>query len=149
MAIWHDSFPIELVRQQSQNTLISLLGIEIIEAGDEYLKGRMPVDERTYRPARMLHGGASAVLAETLASWGALYVVDRARYHCVGLEINANHVRAVASGFLLGVARPLHLGRSTQIWDVRITDEQDRLVCVSRVTMAVLKTESRASNERG
>ncbi len=144
MPIWHDSFPLELVKQQSRDTLISLLGIELVEAGDDYLKGRMPVDARTHRPARMLHGGASVVLAETLASWGATFVVDRARNHCVGLEINANHVRAVASGFITGVARPIHLGRSTQLWDVRIADEPDRLVCISRVTMAVLAGPSRS-----
>ena len=144
MAIWHDSFPIELVKRQSENTLISLLGIEFIEAGDDFLKARMPVDARTHRPARMLHGGASVVLAETLASWGAAFVVDRERNHCVGLEINANHVRAVAAGFVIGTARPFHLGRSTQLWDVRIVDEQARLVCVSRVTMAVLETTTRS-----
>jgi 1,4-dihydroxy-2-naphthoyl-CoA hydrolase len=91
----------------------------------------------------MLHGGASVALAETLASWAATLVVDREKHHCVGLEINANHARAVASGWVLGTARPLHLGRSTQIWDVRVTDEQQRLVCVSRVTMAVLAMANR------
>jgi 1,4-dihydroxy-2-naphthoyl-CoA hydrolase len=143
MAIWHDSFPLELVKQQSRDTLISLLGIELVEAGDDYLKARMPVDARTHRPARMLHGGASVVLAETLASWGATFVVDRQQSHCVGLEINANHVRAVASGFIVGVARPVHLGRSTQIWDVRIADDAERLVCIARVTMAVLANRNR------
>ena len=143
MAIWHDPFPLELVKQHSENTLISQLGIEILEAGDDYLKGRMPVDARTQQPARMLHGGASVALAETLASWAATFVVDRQQFYCVGLEINANHVRAVGSGWVIGVARPVHLGRSTQIWDVRISDEADKLVCVSRVTMAVLATASR------
>ena len=143
MAIWFDTFPIDVVREHSKNTLISQLGIEFLEASDEHLSARMPVDARTRQPAGMLHGGASVVLAETLASWGATFTVDREKNHCVGLEINANHVRAVASGWIIGAARPVHLGRSTQIWEVRITDEASRLVCISRVTMAVLATANR------
>jgi len=149
MAIWFDSFPLELVRQHSQNTLISQLGIEFLEAGDDYLKARMPVEARTHQPAHMLHGGASVALAETLASWGATFVADREKSYCVGLEINANHVRAVGSGWVIGTARPVHLGRSTQIWEVRITDESDRLVCISRVTMAVLATANRYGSPSG
>ena len=146
MPIWRDSVPLELLQQRSQNTLVSHLGIEFLEVGDDYLKARMPVDARTHQPARMLHGGASVALAETLASWAATFVVDREKNHCVGLEINANHVRAIGSGWVIGAARPLHLGRSTQIWEVRITDESDRLVCISRVTMAVLATANRYGN---
>ena len=146
MAIWRDAFPIDLVQEYSRETLISHLGIEFIEAGDDYLKAKMPVDARTQQPARMLHGGASVVLAETLASWAATYVVDREKNYCVGLEINANHVRAVGSGWIIGTARPVHLGRSTQIWEVRIADESERLVCISRVTMAVLATANRYGN---
>jgi 1,4-dihydroxy-2-naphthoyl-CoA hydrolase len=103
----------------------------------------MPVDHRTRQPAGVLHGGVSVVLAETLASWAAAFVVDPAKFHCVGQEINANHVRAVESGWVYGVARPIHLGRSSHVWDIRIHDEMDRLVCVSRVTMAVLSTPMR------
>lgn len=143
MAIWHDSFSLELVKQHSQDTLVSHLGIEFVEAGDDYVTAKMPVDARTQQPARMLHGGASVVLAETLASWAASFVVDREKHHCVGLEINANHVRAIGSGWVIGTARPIHLGRSTQIWEVRISDEQGRLVCISRVTMAVLAMANR------
>jgi len=146
MPIWRDSVPLELLQQRSQNTLVSHLGIEFLEVGDDYLKARMPVDARTHQPARMLHGGASVALAETLASWAATFVVDREKNHCVGLEINANHVRAIGSGWVIGTARPVHLGRSTQIWEVRITDESDRLVCISRVTMAVLATANRYGN---
>lgn len=149
MAIWRDSFPLELVNAHSQGTLISHLGIEFIEVGDDYLKARMPVDARTHQPAHMLHGGASVALAETLASWAATFVVDREKNYCVGLEINANHVRAVGLGWVIGTARPVHLGRSTQIWEVRIADESDRLVCISRVTMAVLATESRYGKPPG
>jgi 1,4-dihydroxy-2-naphthoyl-CoA hydrolase len=143
MAIWHDSFSLDLVNQHSQDTLVSHLGIEFVEVGDDYVSARMPVDARTQQPARMLHGGASVALAETLASWAATFVVDRTKHHCVGLEINANHVRAVGSGWVIGTARPLHLGRSTQIWEVRIADEAGRLVCISRVTMAVLDMANR------
>ncbi len=149
MAIWHDSFPLDVVGQHSQNTLVSHLGIEFVEAGDDYVTARMPVDARTQQPARMLHGGASVVLAETLASWASTFVVDRAKHHCVGLEINANHVRAVGSGWVIGTARPVHLGRSTHIWEVRITDEPGRLVCISRVTMAVLDMATRYGKPAG
>lgn len=143
MAIWRDSFPLDLVKQHSQNTLITQLGIEFVEAGDDYVSARMPVDARTHQPAHVLHGGASVVLAETLASWAATFVVDREQNYCVGLEINANHVRAVSSGWVIGTARPVHLGRSTHVWEVRIVDESQRLVCISRVTMAVLATANR------
>jgi 1,4-dihydroxy-2-naphthoyl-CoA hydrolase len=143
MAIWFGEFPLDAVREHSRNTLIAQLGIEFVEAGDDYLSAKMPVDGRTRQPAGMLHGGASVALAETLASWGATFTVDRAKSHCVGLEINANHVRAVPSGWVTGTARPLHLGKSTQIWEVRISDEQNRLVCISRVTMAVLAMANR------
>lgn len=143
MAIWHRPPPIDKARDRNRDTLVGHVGIELIETGDDYVKGRMPVDERTRQPAGVLHGGASVVLAETLASWAATFCVDPEKNHCVGLEINANHVRAVASGFVYGVAKPLHLGRTTQIWEVRITNEDDKLVCVSRVTMAVLDTPNR------
>jgi 1,4-dihydroxy-2-naphthoyl-CoA hydrolase len=142
-AIWFDNPPLAYAGERRPGTLIDALGIEVIEAGDDYLKARMPVDARTKQPAGVLHGGASVALAETLASWGAAFCVDRAKQHCVGLEINANHVRPVAEGHVYGIARPLHLGRSTQIWDVRITDEREKLVCVARVSMAVLDVPMR------
>src|SRR5678816_18970 len=116
MAIWHGTFLLDYVKQHSQSTLVSQLGIEFLEAGDDYLTARMPVDARTCQPARVLHGGASVALAETLASWAATFVVDREKNYCVGLEINANHVRAATSGWVIGTARPVHLGRSTQVW---------------------------------
>ena len=144
MAIWFDEFPLESAREKGRDTLVDHLGIELLEAGDDYLSARMPVDRRTWQPARVLHGGASVVLAETLASWAATFCVDRSQNHCVGLEINANHVRPVAEGWVTGTARPVHLGRTTQIWEVRITDDANgKLVCVSRVTMAVLSTPNR------
>lgn len=141
-SIWFAGFPLDEARARGKGTLLETLGIELLEAGDDYLKARMPVDARTRQPAGVLHGGASVVLAETLASWAATFCVDPARNHCVGLEINANHVRPVADGFVYGTARPLHLGRKTQLWDVRVATEDGKLVCVSRVTMAVLDTPS-------
>ncbi|HEX6273452.1 MAG TPA: hotdog fold thioesterase [Polyangiaceae bacterium] len=149
MAIWHDDFPLALVNEHSRDTLVSHLGIEFVEAGADYVTAKMPVDARTRQPAHALHGGASVALAETLASWAATFVVDREKNYCVGLEINANHVRAASSGWVSGTARPIHLGRSTQVWEVRVTDEEDRLVCISRVTMAVLATPNRYGNAPG
>jgi 1,4-dihydroxy-2-naphthoyl-CoA hydrolase len=140
MAIWFDGFPLGQAQSLGRDTLIAHLGIELLEAGDDFLKARMPVDPRTRQPAGVLHGGASVTLAETLASWAATYCVDRSKHHCVGLEINANHVRPVREGHVYGVARPIHLGRSTHIWEIRITTEDGKLVCISRITMAVLDT---------
>lgn len=143
VAIWFKDFPLAQARERGKGSLIEHLDIELVEAGDDFLRARMPVDERTRQPGGVLHGGASVALAETLASWAATFCVDPAKFYCVGLEINANHVRPAADGFVYGTARPFHLGRTTQIWDVRVTDQNDKLVCVSRVTMAVLATPSR------
>ena len=138
MSIWFQPWDLAEANQRGAAFANGHLGIELTEVGADYLQGRMPVDRRTQQPAGILHGGASVLFAETLASVAALYAVDRARWVCVGQEINANHVRSARSGWVTGVARPLHLGRTSQVWDVRISDEQGRLVCVSRVTMAVL-----------
>jgi 1,4-dihydroxy-2-naphthoyl-CoA hydrolase len=142
MSIWFDGFPIETVNERGKSCLNGHLGIELMDAGDDYLEASMPVDDRTRQPAGVLHGGASVALAETLASWAATFVVDRTRQHCVGLAVNANHIRPVRQGLVYGVARPVHLGKTTHVWEVRISDERDKLVCVSRVTMAVLDTPS-------
>jgi 1,4-dihydroxy-2-naphthoyl-CoA hydrolase len=142
MAIWFRDFSTAYARERGVGTMIDHLGIEILEAGDDYLRGRMPVDERTRQPAGVLHGGASVAFAETLASWAASYCVDPSQHHCVGIEINANHVRPVSDGYVLGTARSLNLGRTLQVWEVRIENEQGKLVCISRVTMAVLKKAS-------
>ncbi len=119
-------------------TLMERLGIELLEQGADFLTGRMPVDSRTYQPMGLLHGGASVALAETLGSHAANLCVDATTQRTVGLEINANHIRSVRSGFVYGIARALHLGRTTHVWEIRITDQQDRLVCISRLTMSVL-----------
>ena len=139
MSIWLQPFKLDDLNNYQQHTLVTHLGIRYTEIGDDYLKAVMPVDERTKQPAGILHGGASVALAETLGSTGANLVVDRAKKLCVGLDINANHVRAMRSGTVTGTARPLHIGGSTQVWEIRITDDQDRLVCVSRITLAVLE----------
>ncbi|GAB4023184.1 hotdog fold thioesterase [Spirosoma koreense] len=116
-----------------------LLGIEFIEAGEGYLIARMPVDKRTHQPFGILHGGASVVLAETLGSVASYMLLDDpTKQRAVGLEINANHIRSVRDGWVYGRCTPLHIGRSTHVWDIRITTEDDKLVCVSRLTIAVI-----------
>lgn len=142
MSIWFGEPSLEWANSRGDGTLLRALGIEMTELTDDSLKGRMPVDGRTRQPGAVLHGGASVALAETLASWGASFTVDPAVNYCVGMEINANHVRPVAEGWVYGEARPITRGRTTQVWDIRITDEQGRLVCVSRCTMAVLAKPS-------
>jgi 1,4-dihydroxy-2-naphthoyl-CoA hydrolase len=138
MSIWFKPFSVEDLNAYQQQTLVSHLGIRYTEVGDDFLSATMPVDQRTKQPAGILHGGASVALAETLGSTGANLVVDRDKQLCVGLDINANHVRAMREGEVKGTARPLHLGGTTQVWEIRISDSQDRLVCISRITMAVL-----------
>ena len=129
---------VEALQQLSRHSLEKHLGIEFTEVGPDYLCARMPVDERTRQPFGALHGGASVVLAETLGSMGANGCVDPARQYCVGLEINANHVRSVREGYVYGRATALHVGLTTQVWEIRISDQEGRLVCVSRITLAIL-----------
>lgn len=121
-----------------QNTLAEQIGLEFTEVGPDYLRGTMPVDHRTKQPYGLLHGGASCALAETLGSVASAYVVDHSKFYCVGLEINANHVRGARSGIVTGTARPLHLGASTHVWDIKIEDERGKLVCVSRLTVMIV-----------
>jgi 1,4-dihydroxy-2-naphthoyl-CoA hydrolase len=140
MSIWYDpAITAEQINPIGKGNMAEWLGIEITEVGDDYLKGTMPVDDRTRQPYGLLHGGASVVLAETLGSVGAAFVVDRNKYDCVGLEINANHLRGVREGLVTGIARPIHIGKTTQVWDIRIHDSRDKIVCISRITIAVLK----------
>ena len=120
-------------------TLADVLGIEIVEIADGCVEGRMPVDGRTHQPMGLLHGGASVAFAETLGSIAAVMRVDRTKYACVGLEINANHIKGVRDGWVRGRATPVHVGRATQVWEIRITHEETgALVCISRITMAVI-----------
>ncbi len=135
--IWHRPYTVDEIRFQG-DCLPNHIGIEFTEIGPDFLRARMPVDDRTRQPFGILHGGASVALAETLGSLGAGLVIDRAKQRCVGQEINANHVRAVSSGHVIGTARPVHLGRRSHVWEIRITDEHDRLVCISRITMYIL-----------
>lgn len=137
MSIWHR--PVVLTDLPRRPSLASHLGIEFMDIGDDFVRARMPVDDRTRQPFGLLHGGASVALAETLGSIGATLVVDPEKFQCVGQEINANHVRGVREGFVIGTARPIHLGRRSHVWEIRIVDEQDRLVCISRLTVAVIE----------
>jgi 1,4-dihydroxy-2-naphthoyl-CoA hydrolase len=137
-SIWHDVPTPELANQFAAGNLVGHLGIEFVDAGPDHLSARMPVDARTLQPFGVLHGGASVALAETLASFAATFTVDLEQTSCVGMEINANHLRPVTSGWVTGVAKPIALGRRTQVWEVRITDDDGALVCVSRCTMAVV-----------
>ncbi|KAA3438608.1 hotdog fold thioesterase [Rufibacter hautae] len=129
---------LEQLNAWNKNTLGEHLGMEYTELGDDFLIGRMPVDHRTHQPLGLLHGGASVALAETLGSVGATLFLDLEKQYCVGLEINANHIKSVRSGYVYGKATALHLGRKTQVWEIRITSEAGDLVCISRITMAVL-----------
>lgn len=138
MSIWFSHPTPEQLNEWSTGSLADHLGIEFFEIGEDYIKARMPVDARTIQPAGILHGGASATLAETLGSTAGYMCVDPTTTTVVGLEINANHVRPVREGMVVATARPLHLGKSTQIWDIRIENEEGKLVCIARLTMAVL-----------
>lgn len=134
--IWKKDVTLESLNQRNQNTLASHLGMTVVELGDDYLVVSMPVNADTHQPMGLLHGGASAALAETAGSIAANIAVD-AKHFCVGMEINANHVKAVRNGTVFAKASPLHLGKTSQVWEIRITDERDQLVCISRLTMAV------------
>ena len=133
------SVTLDALHNMSTNTVANHLGIEFTEIGDDYIAARMPVDRRTHQPFGILHGGASVVLAETLGSIASfLCLKDPAKQHAVGLEINANHIRSVKTGFVYGKVTPIHVGRSTQVWDIRITNEENKLVCISRLTCAIV-----------
>ncbi|MFP5457245.1 MAG: hotdog fold thioesterase [Bacteriovoracia bacterium] len=129
---------LEFLNSSAHKTLLGPLGIKITKLTEDSIEGTMPVDARTHQPYGLLHGGASVALAETLGSIGANLCVNQKEFYCVGLDINANHVSGVRSGTVTGVARPLHVGRSTQVWEIRITSDENKLVCISRLTMAVV-----------
>jgi 1,4-dihydroxy-2-naphthoyl-CoA hydrolase len=137
--IWFNKdFKVDDLFPLRKNTLAEQIGLEFTEVGPDYLRGTMPVDHRTIQPYGLLHGGASCVLAETIGSVASAYVVDHSKFYCVGLEINANHIRGVRSGIVTGTARPLHLGANTHVWDIKIEDERGKLVCVSRLTVMII-----------
>jgi 1,4-dihydroxy-2-naphthoyl-CoA hydrolase len=138
MALWKQTPSLDQINAMFRNTLGEVLGICIIEIGADFVRGTLPVDARTHQPYGLLHGGASVALAESLGSLAAMLTLDPAVEAAVGLDINANHVRGVKSGIVTGTARALHVGRSTQVWEIRIEDERQKLVCISRLTVAVV-----------
>jgi len=150
MAIWFNKeLSLAYLGQLEKGTMGEFLGIEWVEIGDDFIKARMPVDHRTKQPYGLLHGGASCVLAETIGSVASAMAIDHDTYYCVGSEINANHVRSARQGFVTGIAKPLHLGASTHVWDIKIYDENEKLVCVSRLTVAVIKRNEAAVKRSG
>jgi len=138
MGLWKQTPSLEQINAMFRGTLGESLGIRIVELGEDFVRGTLPVDARTHQPYGLLHGGASVALAETLGSLAAMLTLDASVEAAVGLDINANHVRGVKSGIVTGTARALHLGRSTQVWEIRIEDERQKLVCISRLTVAVV-----------
>lgn len=141
MRIWKNETSVEVMNSFSNNTMVSHLGIEFTEIGDDYLKARMPVDNRTHQPLGLLHGGASVVLAETLGSSAGSMCVTYPDEYVVGLEINANHIKSVRSGWVTGITKPIHLGKKTHIWEIKIFNENEELVCISRITLAVIQNK--------
>lgn len=142
--IWITPLNLEEINRHVRNTLPEHLGIQFTNIGDDFLTATMPIDSRTLQSMGILHGGASCALAETVGSAAANYCVDQNQQVCVGLEINVNHIRTARSGLIIAIAKPLHLGKTTQVWDIKIYNEQQRLIAISRLTMAVLKAKTRA-----
>jgi 1,4-dihydroxy-2-naphthoyl-CoA hydrolase len=139
-AIWFNKeLSIAELSALGKQTIAELLDIRFIETGEDFIKATMPVDHSTHQPYGLLHGGASCVLAETLGSIACAHVIDPEKFICVGIEINANHIRSVRSGLVTGITTPIHIGASTHVWDIKTYDEREKLVCVSRLTVAILK----------
>jgi 1,4-dihydroxy-2-naphthoyl-CoA hydrolase len=138
MTIWFKEMTLEELNRPGKNTMVEFLGIQFTEIGDDFLTATMPVTERTKQPLGILHGGANLALAETVASMAANAVVDLSQFYCVGLEINANHLRTIKEGIVTAVTSPIHLGRTTQIWQINIFNELGKQTCVSRMTAAVI-----------
>ena len=136
--MWKSDYSIDQVNSMSKNTILDVLGIEITEKGDDFLVGKMPVDSRTVQPMRILHGGANVVLAETLGSIASLMIINPEEEISVGVDVNANHIRSVKSGWVTGIAKPINIGRKIHVWEIKITDEEERLTCISRLTVSVL-----------
>lgn len=144
MRIWHKDYILNDLKPLTEKYMTSHLGIEFIEIGPDYLKAKMPVDNRTHMPRGLLHGGASCVLAETVGSTASSLCIDPDKYVVVGLEINANHLRGISQGYVIGTARPIHLGRSTHVWEIRIeAEDSQKLICVSRHTVVVLNNQDK------
>ena len=138
MSIWFQAITVEELNKRSAGTMSDYLGIVFVDIGDDYITATMPASPRTKQPLGIIHGGASVVLAETVASTAANMVVDFHHYYCVGLEINANHIRSVREGFVQAITRPIHLGRTTQVWSIEISNQERQTTCMSRMTACVL-----------
>ena len=138
MKIWQNEVNLELLNERGKDSMSDLLGIEFLEVGDDFMVATMPIDHRHKQPLGIMHGGAYCVLAETVGSTAAQFCVDFEKYYCVGLDINTNHIRSVREGSVIGIARPFHLGKSTQVWSIEIKNAEGKLVSVNRLTMAVL-----------
>ncbi|MCW8397856.1 hotdog fold thioesterase [Legionella sp. PATHC038] len=138
MAIWFKKISLESLNQFGKNTMSEFLGIQFIEIGDNFLRATMPVSERTRQPIGILHGGANVALSETVASTAANAVIDVSQFFCVGLEINANHIHSVKQGIVTAITSPIHIGRSTHVWEVKIFNEEQKLTCISRMTASVI-----------
>jgi 1,4-dihydroxy-2-naphthoyl-CoA hydrolase len=139
MAIWFKPYKLEDLQWMLKDNMCEAIGIEITELTDNSIKGKMPVDNRTVQPMKILHGGASLALAESLGSFGSNLIIDNTKLACVGLDINANHLRPASSGYVYAEAKPIHIGKKTHVWSIEIKNEQDQLVCISRLTMAVIE----------
>ena len=137
--IWFKPIDLEELNAWHYNTMQQFLEIKFTEAGDDYLKAEMPVKDHHKQPMGLLHGGANVTLAESLGSVASVLVIDPSKYICVGLEINANHIKAVRDGFVYGITKPIHIGRSTQVWEIKIFNSKDELSCISRITNAILE----------
>lgn len=138
MPLFNPDVTREALNRMSINTMVEHLGIVFTEIGDDYISATMPVDHRTHQPYGLLHGGASVALAETLGSVAAHCCIDTSIQYCVGLDINANHVKGIKEGIVTGTTRPIHIGKRTHVWEIRITNEKKELICISRITMAVI-----------
>jgi 1,4-dihydroxy-2-naphthoyl-CoA hydrolase len=141
-SIWKTARTPEELNRGHEHTMIDHIGIEVLEVGADFLRARMPVDARTHQPYGLLHGGASVALAETVGSLASMLCIDPDKNRCVGLDINANHLRGVRSGWVYATARPVHIGARTHVWAIDIKDEADKKVCVSRLTMAIIAKDS-------
>ncbi|MGZ4059946.1 MAG: hotdog fold thioesterase [Bacteroidia bacterium] len=139
MSIWFKPYTVNDIQWMLQENMCATIGIEITEITPDSIKGRMPVDNRTVQPMKILHGGASVALAETLGSVGSNLIVDNSKYACVGLDINANHLRPASAGFVYAEAKPIHIGKKTHVWSIEIKNEAGKMICISRLTMAVIE----------
>lgn len=138
MALFNPDLTVESLNKLSANTMVSHLGIEFTRIGDDFIEAKMPIDARTQQPLGLLHGGASVTLAETLGSIAATCCVDRETQYCVGLDINANHIKSAKTGYVFGTTKPIHVGKRTHVWEIRIVNELHELICISRITLAVI-----------